>query len=125
MSLDERPKPQAGSTAPCVRWAVPNTETGAQAPRVPTWCFFDCNNSKFGWRCYVLRVPSMLSDATLQRLLQLPEIQLKSTDLLIEFFYWLFALIYTDKCKSLSNSVIIHRRTNFVSIYRQNYRETI
>jgi hypothetical protein len=36
-----------------------------------------------GWRCYVLRVPSMLSDATLQRLLQLPEIQLKSTDLLI------------------------------------------
>jgi hypothetical protein len=31
--------------APRVRWDMPSTETGAQAPRVSTWFFFDINNS--------------------------------------------------------------------------------
>jgi hypothetical protein len=28
-----------------MRWCLPNTQVAAQAPRVPTWFFFDGNNS--------------------------------------------------------------------------------
>jgi hypothetical protein len=45
LSLDEGPKPQAGSLASRVHWAVPSIEAGAQVSRVPTWFFSDCNNS--------------------------------------------------------------------------------
>jgi hypothetical protein len=39
------PSTEAGAQAPRVRWCLPITQAVAQAQRVPTWFFFDINNS--------------------------------------------------------------------------------
>jgi len=39
------PSTEAGAQAPRVRWCLPITQAVAQAQCVPTWFFFDINNS--------------------------------------------------------------------------------
>ena len=58
---------------------------------------FEGMSDASGWRCYVLRVPLMLFDATLQRLLQLPEILLKPSVILLVYIDRLILSIYIAK----------------------------
>jgi hypothetical protein len=45
MCLLSLPAQRQVAQAPRMRWCLPNTQVAAQAPRVPTWFFFDGNNS--------------------------------------------------------------------------------